>query len=509
MKSRFAFIAPLLFSAMTLLFASGVSAQAQVPGKGAGQGRVDDFQQSQEAYRKAYDAFKTQRQADFEAWRKQRNEEYVKFLKQTWEKEDSKEAVKPQKETPVVPPAYLPDIEPDPEDKEVDVDVIDVVFDFPDPAPVPKIAYKPSKPEKALSFQFYGTDATIHFDPSQKVSLTDCKEAGVADFWSALSSGGHEGVLRDCLAAAERMDLCDWAYYKLCEQAAAQLYKGNEATLFHAWLLTQSGFCLRLGRANDRIYLLPSTEEIIFRTSYFVLSDKKYYVIDKDNESRSMHIIGQDFKGTRPMRLRQKNGNRLSFRPSAVKTRKTERNVKTDIVCNENMIAFLGDYPSFGIAGTQQIDWVNCCNTPLSDEAKTKLYTQLKERIKGMNELEAANLLLNYVQIAFEYKTDDEVWGRERAFFPEETLYYPYCDCEDRAILFSRLVSDLLGLEAILVHYPGHLATAVHFNTDVKGDYFEVDGKRYIVCDPTFFNAPVGKTMTTMDNRKATVYRIL
>ena len=126
-----------------------------------------------------------------------------------------------------------------------------------------------------------------------------------------------------------------------------------------------------------------------------------------------------------------------------------------------------------------------------------------------MNELDAANLLLNYVQIAFEYKTDDEVWGRERAFFPEETLYYPYCDCEDRAILFSRLVSDLLGLEAILVHYPGHLATAVHFNTDVKGDYFEVDGKRYIVCDPTFFNAPVGKTMTTMDNRKATVYRIL
>ena len=84
-------------------------------------------------------------------------------------------------------------------------------------------------------------------------------------------------------------------------------------------------------------------------------------------------------------------------------------------------------------------------------------------------------------------------------------MYYPYCDCEDRSILFSRIVRDLMGLEVILLYYPGHLATAVCFTEDVSGDYLVVNGKRYVVCDPTFINANVGRTMTDMDNATAHV----
>ena len=122
-----------------------------------------------------------------------------------------------------------------------------------------------------------------------------------------------------------------------------------------------------------------------------------------------------------------------------------------------------------------------------------------------MNELDAVNRLLNFVQTAFVYEYDDKVWGHDRAFFADETLYYPYCDCEDRSILFSRIVRDLLGLEVVLIYYPGHLATAVKFNQQVSGDYIQMNGKRYVVCDPTFIGAPVGATMTNMDNSKAKV----
>ena len=113
--------------------------------------------------------------------------------------------------------------------------------------------------------------------------------------------------------------------------------------------------------------------------------------------------------------------------------------------------------------------------------------------------------LLNWVQTAFVYEYDDKVWGDDRAFFPEETLYYPYCDCEDRSILLSRLVRDLLGLKAILIYYPGHLAMAVGFTEDVKGDYILLQGKKYVVCDPTYIGAPVGVTMEGMDNETAKV----
>jgi hypothetical protein len=53
------------------------------------------------------------------------------------------------------------------------------------------------------------------------------------------------------------------------------------------------------------------------------------------------------------------------------------------------------------------------------------------------------------------------------------------------------------------VYYPGHLATAVRFHDAVTGDYVLVGGEKYIVCDPTFINAPVGMTAPDEDNSTA------
>lgn len=145
--------------------------------------------------------------------------------------------------------------------------------------------------------------------------------------------------------------------------------------------------------------------------------------------------------------------------------------------------------------------WAIYANTPMDNVAQD----ELKEKISGMDKKEAAERLLNFVQTAFVYEYDDKVWGCDRAFFAEETLYYPYCDCEDRSILFSRLVRDLLGLDVILVYYPGHLATAVCFDGDVNGDYIMLNDKRFIVCDPTYIGAPVGRTMPNMDNKGARI----
>jgi hypothetical protein len=49
----------------------------------------------------------------------------------------------------------------------------------------------------------------------------------------------------------------------------------------------------------------------------------------------------------------------------------------------------------------------------------------LREHIKGYSEKEAVERLLNWVQTAFVYEYDDKVWGHDRAFFAEESLYYP------------------------------------------------------------------------------------
>jgi hypothetical protein len=105
------------------------------------------------------------------------------------------------------------------------------------------------------------------------------------------------------------------------------------------------------------------------------------------------------------------------------------------------------------------------------------------------------NILLRFVQTAFQYKTDQDQFGREKPFFPEETIYYPFSDCEDRSVLFAYLVRNLTGLEVVGLDYPGHIATAVRFPTQVPGESVGYQGKRFVVCDPTYINAGAGMCM--------------
>ena len=160
------------------------------------------------------------------------------------------------------------------------------------------------------------------------------------------------------------------------------------------------------------------------------------------------------------------------------------------------------------------IDYYNlfpCCDVAVYQipsvgaTVRQSLYPALQQALSGRSETEAADMLLNFVQTAFPYATDDEQFGYERPLFAEETLFYPACDCEDRAVLYSLLVRELLGLDVVLLEYPGHVAAAVCFKGEAPGDYVVVRGKRYTVCDPTYIGAGIGRTMPGMDNASVEV----
>lgn len=168
-------------------------------------------------------------------------------------------------------------------------------------------------------------------------------------------------------------------------------------------------------------------------------------------------------------------------------------------------MSFYNTYPTSMLDNNIMTRWAMYANTPLAKDVKEQLYPQLKPLISGKSQLKAVNILLNWVQTGFEYEYDDKVWGGDRAFFAEESLNYPYCDCEDRSILFTRLVRDLIGLKCILVFYPGHLAAAVCFTEAVNGDYIQLNGQKYIITDPTYIGATVGMTMPKMNNQSAKI----
>ncbi len=133
-----------------------------------------------------------------------------------------------------------------------------------------------------------------------------------------------------------------------------------------------------------------------------------------------------------------------------------------------------------------------------SSEVTASLVAALQPLVKGKTEQEAVSFLLRFVQTAFVYKTDPEQFGREKPLFPDETLFYDYSDCEDRAILFSYLVKSLCGLDVIGLDYPAHIATAVKFTDNIPGDAVIYQGKKYLICDPTYTNADAGVCMPNL-----------
>ena len=226
---------------------------------------AQDFNSYKQQQQKAFQSYKQKTQEDWDAYRRKANEEFVKYLEKTWVKKTGQKPIEKPKDVPDVPPVVLPEIDIDiPEDAPIDVDInLPVLEDK--PIIVPPIKYTPKPTEKSIDFIFYGTSGRVRFDVNKKASLNGSDERSIARFWKALSGKEYDNIGADCQNIHYDRDLCDWAYLKMTEKVAETIYgSGNERTVFHAWLLSQSGFRIKLGRENGNIHLLVGTPTALF-----------------------------------------------------------------------------------------------------------------------------------------------------------------------------------------------------------------------------------------------------
>lgn len=506
--------------------------------------------------------YKKEQKDKFEEYRKQLNAEYAEYMRQAWpeykvkpakpvppRKEPPKPVVKtpeepatlpvilpvPQEEpvvepaivpaeepteepaVPIVEPETEPVAEPEEEDTEEPEEVVlpfDEVVPLAEPAQpvVPAIPLPEVTPVVTSvpghTFSYYGTSCKIAgMNSTHRFVLAGVKEEHVADAWVTLAADKYLSVLAQCAEYREKLNLCDWGYVRFLQEMTTSFFTAshsNEAVLMQIYLLVQSGYRVRMARSDNSLVLLLPIEHDVYDYSYLTVDGIPYYVIDDGARSgRSFYVYDRAFPQEMALSLYMPSPPSLQ----AVGTKTVERTltskkqVSVTVETDRNLIDFYNDYPVSS-------QWGFYSSASLSQEIKSELYPTLRHYIDGMSSAEAANLLLNFVQTAFEYKTDDEQFGYERPLFGDETFFYPYCDCEDRSILYSILVRDLLGLDVVLLNYPGHLATAVKFKEDIIGDYILLNDGKYIVCDPTYIGAGIGEAMPDCRDEKAVIVRI-
>jgi len=449
-----------------------------------------DFQQWTQQQSAGLNAQKDQ----FQEYKDQRDKAFLLFLKKQWKAVDIVTG-KPRDDVPkplAMPVAENRPMTRAPASSQVSVSVPDLItVNKALPLPVNE------RPDgESFDVDFYGKTLRFNYDHGLKrfIKLTLDNQT-ISRYWSSLSRENYQALIEQLQVQKHNLALNDWAYALLINKVANKIYvdQRNERELFSWFLLVKSGYEARIAYSGSRAYLLVPSQQEMFEVAYFTFDGKRYYAIGADgNQSNSTRVYtyeGQypgaiksfDMRVTPMMSLGgDTESRRLVFAFD-------KKQYKVTVAYEPGRIQYLQTYP--------QLNLSLYFSSSVYKVTATSLQKQLAGYMKGMSEVEAVNFLLRFVQTSLKYQTDIRQFGRENYMFPEETLFYPYSDCEDRAVLFAWLVKSLLKLDVIGLDYPGHVATAVHFTDDVAGDSVRYNGKQYSVTDPTYINARVGMSM--------------
>ncbi|MCG4561904.1 hypothetical protein [Bacteroides stercoris] len=368
----------------------------------------------------------------------------------------------------------------------------------PEPAAEPRLSVSstPTSPlyrgESGRSKIMYGGLAFyLNNSLNRKCSLNGLNENAIADAYEALCNSDYKPLLADCAQIRKDLRLNDWGVFTLVRQVA-DTYCGtaNESIVMQQFLLNEMGYKARMARkaTEDKMMLFVATDCSIYAHPYITLNGQNYYNLSGNNEQCQFYMCQKDSpkaKNSVGMQLKEAPLFPGTVVSSTHQAKGSAARVTVDVP--KALMDFYKDYP--------QCDYSVYFNAPVNAAMENRILSSLAPLVQGRNEADAANILINFVQTAFQYQTDGQQFGYEKPFFVEELFYYPYSDCEDRAMLFSYLVRKLLGLDVVLLDYPEHIATAVRFNGNVSGDYLMVNGRKYIVCDPTYIGASIGMTM--------------
>jgi len=468
-------------------------------------------------FKKDFDDFRKKMHQDFQAFRKEILQNYADFVRNPWQEVKLEPAEEKPKDEQIKPYVI--------EEKDIKVKPnfdknggkpftapILSILPLPQPLPMPE-PVAPIKENRDVNqyrtFTFFGTEMKVRWSDDCTFRLKGTDENSIADAIELLSAEKYNNLLYDCMQLRSQYRLSDWAYYLMLKEAGTALCgkETNEATLLTAMLYSQSGYKMRLASVDTKLILMISTQFYLYGHSYYLIDGCTYYLMDGNYTNVS--ICPANFPKEQEMSLVMKESPLFTTNNSDAReiVSTYNPNIRANVSVNKNLLDFYATYPSSYFNNDFMTRWAMYANMEMQQDVREKLYPQLKALIEGKSQRDAAGCILRWIQTGFAYEYDDKVWGHDRAFFAEESLFYPYCDCEDRSILFTRLIRDLMGLKCILVYYPGHLASGVCFTENVDGDYIDVKGTRFTVCDPTIMGsgAPVGWTMRNMDNSTANV----
>lgn len=451
------------------------------------------------SFSKEFNAFSRQINQEFDAFSRHNDSVFYQFLQHSWKEFEGKANPMPAKPKPAEQPTYQ-----NPENQEIYQDSVapeiirDSVISPNKNTPVPQKDAMGTW-SSGNTFSFYGNRIELPLSGERLPSLAAVSRQGIVDYFSKASrSALLEEITKSLKEKSALVKLNDWGFASLLLQSARNYYFDVNEQLLFAWVaMLHSGYNVKVGYSSRRVYLLVPADVQLYTMSY-TIGNRDYYVLGPGggpSETEQVFIHEGDYPG---------NKTDFSFRLTQVpllahlETRRTlfyEKPLTLNL--NKNLLDFYSNYPPCDL----QVYF----STPVSGSALQQLDAFLLPLLEGENDEARIALLLDFCQRAIRYTPDKEQFGKERYLFPEETLFFPAADCEDRSALFARLINRYTKLDAIGLCYPMHVSVAVNLPSCQGEDYIMFRNRKFYHCDPTYLGAGCGMAMPEVKNKFAEI----
>jgi hypothetical protein len=437
-----------------------------------------------------------------------RDDEFAEYLSEPWKTFIiTPGTIFPKSVSPKNQPEFLIDIERQGPPRQMSFIVPDQDWmQGPNDILITPLVQKTGRESKDLlncTYSFYGNNVTIGYSSllasSNAVSVN---EGSTALFWQIFTKANGNFVTDQLMDYRDQLGLDDWGYFLLAKKCASAIYPGNpHAAKMLAWsLMLRSGYHVRIGYTRSNPVILFSSSSVIYSQPYITIDQLKYYLDENIAGVQITTYMNDHPAAKRWMDLTFRRS--LNFNISLISRKFPfdwgRKHYEFTFKINEELIRFYQERP--------KTDARLAFEAPVSAQLKDDIFKQFYPVVSRMGKPEATAFLQQFVQKAFEYRSYNDLYGHDKFLFPEEMFACDGSNDKGRVALFSWLVRNLLKLPVAVLEFPSYYSLAIAYNENIDGDFYQWEGLKYTIADPTYQDAPIGLIMPGYLNVKPKLF---
>lgn len=312
------------------------------------------------------------------------------------------------------------------------------------------------------------------------------KKSNLEVFYNLMETPDYQPLLNSLFLYKDSLELNDWLFYSLLKKSVKHIFAQHSEkiqTLICWQFLSKAGFDARITYSDKSLFLNVYTEDDVFETPLIKENDKTFINLSQinQNHSHSENLYLANF-------IPNPTGKKFSFDlaklprlspkiiPKKIKFAGSDKDYSFDIHLDKTVMEVMKNYPF--IAEDKYLE------IPLSTTLANSILPPLKKIISNKTKKESIEFLIALTRTGFDYKTDEELYGKSKPMIADELFHYKFSDCEDRSALFYALGKELIDLPMVVIAYEDHITIGIASGEEL-GEGIDYEGRKYFICDPT------------------------